>query len=94
METLSRREREVLEVIDCSGDDIDVAAIAGELDISSYTLRDKIKSIRRKLDAGTDVWMENLPDHARSKGVKIEPCPPDDMPDDGTTRMDGTTSNI
>lgn len=86
MATLTERELQVLEAIDC-GDEVDVEEIAASLEISRYTLRDRIRSIRAKLNAPTsDVWMEHLPVVAREQGISVHGCA-DEMPDDGEIRV-------
>lgn len=87
---LTAREREVLEIVECQGDEIDVAEIAAAMEISQNTLKSRVKKIREKLAASpAEYWLEDLPAKAREQGVPLAPCEAE-MPDDGSVRVDGT----
>jgi len=81
-DSLSRSELTVLRQIDSSGDYIDVQQIADDMQISRYTLRDKIRSIRVKVGAPTTVYLEGLPAAARDRGMYF-----DSYPDDGRIKL-------
>lgn len=68
--TLTTRQQEILSLIECGAD---VAAIADELDLSTNTVRDKIKELRAKL-APPPPRMVDLPALARAAGITLPPC--------------------
>lgn len=92
---VSERDRQILSLIDCGAD---TAVIAEELNMNPWTLRDKIKKLRRRFDAPT---MLELPARAKQQGVVLAACDdewvdvddvsdepePDD--DDGRITVDG-----
>lgn len=96
--TLSRKQREILSLVECQGQDIDVTEVAEAAGISPNTLKVRVKQIRRTLNApASEAWLEDLPRIAREQGVTLDPCgsvATQELEDDGSIHLDGRRERL
>lgn len=87
--TVNERQEEILALIKCGADTEEIAAALG---ISKWTARDQIRKLGVKLQTPS---MVELPDAAEEHGIVVRDCAVDEeMPDDGTIRVDGGDADL
>lgn len=96
---MTERDIRIIGLINCGAD---TAVIEHEIGMNAWTLRDRIRKLRKRLGADT---MLDLPERARALGIVLPECtdewvdldaPEDESEeaDDGTIRVDGVESLI
>lgn len=84
---LNPREEEILALIKCGADTMEIAATLG---VSKWTIRDQIRKLGVKLQVPT---MVELPEAAEAQGFAVPECATEDD-DDGTIRVDGRDADL